>query len=98
MTYDEFRDRLTYNIFKEMRKQDINQTVLADKAGISQGAVSGILSGNRNPSIYVMWAIAEALGVDPSDLLGEVKYGKDVRRNYWKKVQGHAVGHRKDKA
>lgn len=95
MTYEEFRDRLTYNITKLMRKNGYNQTVLADKAGISQGAVSTLLSGQRDPSIYVLWTIAEALEVQPDKLLGEVEYGKDIYLRKRKKVQGNVVGNSK---
>ena len=54
MTYDEFRDRITYNMDKLMHMKRMTQTKLADKAGIAQGSVSTMLTGNRDSSLFML--------------------------------------------
>lgn len=95
MTYDDFRDRITYNIEKLMHKKRMTQTKLADRAGIAQGSVSSMMTGNRDSSLFMLWAIAVALEVEPQELLREVGHGKDIYLRKRKKVQGAPVGHRK---
>lgn len=95
MTYDEFRDRITYNMDKLMHMKRMTQTKLADKAGIAQGSVSSMMTGNRDSSLFMLWAIADALEVEPQELLKEVGHGKDIYLRKRKKVQGAPVGHRK---
>lgn len=46
--------------------------------GISHGYLSRILTGEREPSIYMIQGIAAALGVGVDDLLGMIKERKDA--------------------
>jgi transcriptional regulator with XRE-family HTH domain len=50
----------------------LNLTQLADRAGLSKGYLSTLMSGQANtrPSGETLYALAEALGVTMSDLLG----------------------------
>lgn len=54
----------------EQRRRDANMTqaVLAEKTGVTQGAISMIENGDRNPSLEVLLKIAEALGCNIGDL------------------------------
>lgn len=55
---------------KQLRsKLNITQLELAEKAEISQCYLSQLESGIKNPSFKVLKRIAEALGVDLSELL-----------------------------
>lgn len=49
---------------------DLNQAELADRAGITQSAVSQIEKGERAPSFDVLRRLAAALGVSTAELLG----------------------------
>lgn len=63
----------TENIAMEMARQRVTQTKVAKKIGITQSAISDVItdiSGDRNPSfktIYLIWV--EGLNKDPQDLL-----------------------------
>lgn len=46
----------------------LSQAELASRAGVSRATVSGILSGNRNPSPRTRRQIAEALQTKPENL------------------------------
>jgi transcriptional regulator with XRE-family HTH domain len=55
---------------KRMRQlRDISQEVLAQRCGIYRTYLSRIESGRSNPSLMVIVALAEALEVEPCDLL-----------------------------
>lgn len=48
----------------------LSQQDLADKAGISQKYLSGVERGERNPTLAVLGALAAALDVELSRLIG----------------------------
>ena len=64
---------LNKNIADNLRqiraKKRISQDELADLCGISQQYVCKIENENVNPSIYILWKIAEALEVTVNDLV-----------------------------
>jgi transcriptional regulator with XRE-family HTH domain len=47
----------------------LSQQQLADRAGMDRGYLVNIEGGKENPSLRVMGAIAEALGVRLSELI-----------------------------
>jgi transcriptional regulator with XRE-family HTH domain len=50
------------------RAADLTQEDLAARAGISANYVGEIERGEFNPSVLVMFALAEGLGIDPAGL------------------------------
>jgi transcriptional regulator with XRE-family HTH domain len=50
----------------------LTQEALSEKTGISVVYISGIERGQRNPSVVVMFELAQALGADVRDLLDPV--------------------------
>ena len=64
---------LNKNIADNLRqiraKKRISQDELADLCGISQQYVCKIENEKVNPSIYILWKIAEALEVTVNDLV-----------------------------
>ena len=54
----------------------MNQTVLAQKLGISYQYLSRIECGKQSPSFPLLVALAEELGVDLAELVGD----GDIRR------------------
>ena len=55
---------------KRMRQlRNISQEVLAQRCGIYRTYLSRIESGQANPSLLVITALASALEMEPSDLL-----------------------------
>ena len=57
--------------YRELR--GITQVVLAEKLGVSQGAVSNWENGDRKPDVFMMKRIAEILGCTVDELLTEPK-------------------------
>jgi len=56
----------------------MNQTVLAEKAGISETYVCHMERGDKTPSIRVLKKIAEALDIDISNFFKEQSSLKDL--------------------
>ena len=61
-----FIDRLKYSI----KKNEINQTELAKKVGLSKQTISGYLNGLFKPNHNTIYSIAKVLNVNPAWLLG----------------------------
>jgi transcriptional regulator with XRE-family HTH domain len=57
------------NVRKRRQARGLTQEQLAFAAEIDLTYVGGIERGIRNPSVVVLARIAEALGVEPADLL-----------------------------
>ncbi len=51
-------------------RQDLNQTQLAEKAGLTRAAISQLESGQREPTFSTIVRLAKALDASPSDLMG----------------------------
>ena len=60
------------NVRKWRKMRDLSQEALAEKAQLHPTYVSGVESGNRNPTIKVVDRIAKALDVEPGQLFEEV--------------------------
>lgn len=50
-------------------QRGLSLTELAHKAGVGKATLSNLESGNANPSIETLWAVAAALGVSFSQLI-----------------------------
>ena len=53
--------------------KDWSQEDLADASRLHRTYISGIERGTRNPTLTVIWQLADALEVSPSELFGEEK-------------------------
>jgi DNA-binding XRE family transcriptional regulator len=62
---------LRFKIIEIREKQNLNQTNLAKKAGISNGTLCDIESYRKSPNIKTLEKIAKALEVKVRDLLDE---------------------------
>lgn len=56
-----------------------SQEALADRAGLHRTYISSIERGQRNVSLENIFLLAEALGVEPSDLLKRARDENDGR-------------------
>jgi transcriptional regulator with XRE-family HTH domain len=63
------KERIGLNLQRLRRAHKLSQEELADIAGLHQTYVSGIERGIRNPTITVIYRIADALGVEPEELV-----------------------------
>ena len=62
--------KLNIKVFKiAMARKKINAPELAKMAGVSYASISYFLSGKKNPSTKMLGALAEALGVDVTELI-----------------------------
>ncbi len=62
------QSRVSRNIQRIRRENDLSQEEVAHRADIHQTYLSGVETGKRNPSILVVERIAKALGVDVSEI------------------------------
>jgi transcriptional regulator with XRE-family HTH domain len=59
-----------------LRQQEgLSLDVLSRKAGVSKSMLSQIERGQANPTVAVVWRLANALGVGVGDLLGDPRAG-----------------------
>ena len=54
-----------------MKSKGITNKALAEATGISQRTIEAYRSGRREPSLSNGLAIADALGIDPHDLISD---------------------------
>lgn len=63
---------------KELRnKKDLTQQELADKMNVSISTISLYEGDKRKPGISALARLGEALGVDPSYFVSEIKVGSE---------------------
>jgi transcriptional regulator with XRE-family HTH domain len=72
------RVNLAAEIRLQMESQHINQAEVAEMCGITQSAVSQILSGGRRPNIDTFCRICDGFGLTPNDMLGYSSNSKSV--------------------
>ena len=63
------QERVGLNIQELRRAKKLSQEELADMCNIHQTYLSGVETGRRNPSLLVLERIANALDVDPEELI-----------------------------
>lgn len=57
------------NVKDARLKAGLSQEQLAERSGFSQQYLSGLERGQRNPTVVTLFELAQALGVQPVDLL-----------------------------
>lgn len=57
------------NVRAIRNEREITQEELAERSGFSQQYISGLECGRRNPTVVSLFDLAQALGVQPVDLL-----------------------------
>ena len=57
------------NVKDARLKAGLSQEQLAERSGFSQQYLSGLERGLRNPTVVTLFELAQALGVQPVDLL-----------------------------
>jgi transcriptional regulator with XRE-family HTH domain len=57
---------------KQLRSEsELTQDILSERCGIFRTYLSRIESGSANPTLVVLVALAESLGVEPAELFRE---------------------------
>ena len=60
-------------ILRERRKLGLTQQALADHAGLQRVYIVGIEGGKRSVSLASIFALAQALGLSPVDLVKKIQ-------------------------
>ena len=68
----DIRRQVGLNVKRIRKEHDWSQEELAFETGLHRTYVSGIERGIRNPTISIIAKLADALGVQPTDLLKPV--------------------------
>ncbi|KAB2727995.1 helix-turn-helix domain-containing protein [Brucella anthropi] len=74
------RTRIAWNLRQIRSSQGITQENLAVDANVDRTAISGIETGDYNPTIDLLERLAEALSVDIADLVSQVPEGAEAPR------------------
>ena len=61
------------NTARIRKERGLTQEALAEKSGLSQQYISGLESGQRNPTIVTLYELANALEVSHVDLVQSVR-------------------------
>lgn len=64
--------RFGYNLAQARAQAGLSQDGLAARAGLSQGEISRLESADRDPGITVVVSLADALELEPGELLDGV--------------------------
>ena len=65
----DLKEIMAMNLRRKLHEQHMTQEELAERAGLSARYVGAIERGDVSASVTVLGQIAEALGVEPGDLL-----------------------------
>jgi transcriptional regulator with XRE-family HTH domain len=65
------KELLGRNVVRLRKACGLSQEELAAKSGLHRTYISGIERGRRNISVDNLFALAEALGVEPSELVSK---------------------------
>lgn len=68
------------NIVRERQRIGWSMTELARQAGVAKSTLSQLESGNGNPSVETLWALASAMGVTFAQLIGPLPVDVSVVR------------------
>jgi len=61
---------------KEIRESKyLSQRMLAQRSGVSRPTIARLEGGEEEPRYTTMWKLAEALGVEPGELVGPTDGG-----------------------
>ena len=60
---DDVRRIVGRNVRRLRAAAGLSQAKLAERMGVDRAYVSGLESGERNPTIMTLWHVAQALGV-----------------------------------
>lgn len=69
----DIREIIGWNLRRLRRERGVTQEDFATDSGFDRGYVSGVERGVRNPSATVLARLAEALGVDVTELVDRGK-------------------------
>lgn len=69
MSVDAYHRELAARIRQLLRKRNVSQNVLADLAGVGRGQMSAIINAQQSPTVRTLKKLADALDVDPGELL-----------------------------
>ena len=69
------------NLRNARLRKDLSQEALANEAGVAMNYVSGIERGVQNPTVMVLFRLAEVLGIGVSQLFAAVPSREALSRN-----------------
>lgn len=67
----DIRKLLGANLRRYRLSADLSQEAVANRMGVDRAYISAVEPGMQNVTLLILWEIAQALGVRPTDLLNE---------------------------
>lgn len=64
---------ISKTLMKAKTKSGLTYQEIADAAGLSARSVIRYLQGERSPQVRELWPLAQALGLDPSEVILEAE-------------------------
>lgn len=74
LLYQEFGSHLR----RARRSAELTQERLADQVGLSRTSITNIEKGRQHVTLYVLFLLADALNVKPSDLLPDINHMEEI--------------------
>ena len=70
--YPRLLEALAITVEKLRKERKLTKTALANFADLQECYIRGITKGRKNPTVMVLYAICEALGVPPEEFFRRV--------------------------
>jgi transcriptional regulator with XRE-family HTH domain len=77
----DLKDALAVNLRRERHAKEMTQEELADRAGLSSRYLGSIERGDVSASVTILGRLANALRINPADLIAVPHPRKSVRSN-----------------
>jgi transcriptional regulator with XRE-family HTH domain len=73
MKIDPIYEEFGRGLYRTRKAANLTQEALAERVGLSRTSITNIEKGRQHVSIHILFSLANALGIEPAELLPEKK-------------------------